>query len=159
MPLSPYWRPATKTPFVEFRILNSAVGVFDVFEQAGRAEHLEPAVDAAQELGRRDKPLDRIELRALDHPRRGAELAAWIKLRLDPAVAAGLDQAGKNLHPFVLGIVQRLRAQLHHDRSLRVEAAGRQSERNAGTHPAQNVSAAEFSVDPPCHCLLPPSMS
>src|ERR1019366_3163193 len=128
--LEPFVGAQRQKGFVEFRILNSALSVFNVFEQTGRPEHLEPAVNAAQELGRRDKPLDRIELRALDHPWCGAELAAWIKLRFDPPVAAGLDQPGKNLHPFVLGVIERLRPELHYDGSgLRPNVNGRQPPR------------------------------
>ena len=76
-----------------------------------------------KELRRSDKTLDRIELRAFDHARRCAELAAGIEFGFDTAFAAGLDQAAENLHPLVLGVVQGLRAQLHHDRCLRIDAA------------------------------------
>src|SRR6516162_3250453 len=85
--------------------------MFNVLEQARRAEHFETAVNTAQELRRSHESLNRIELRALDHPRCGAELASGIKFCLDFSVAAGLDQAGEHFHPFMLRIVEGLRAQ------------------------------------------------
>src|SRR3974390_24799 len=120
--------------------------MFDVLEQARRAEHFVTAVDTAQELRRSHESLNRIELRSLDHPRCGAELASGVKFCLDFSVAAGLDQAGEHFHPFMLRIVEGLRAQFHNDRCLGAKLGRRQSKSNAGAHTVQNSSPGENSV-------------
>src|SRR3974377_1506986 len=121
--------------------------MFDVLEQARRAEHFVTAVDTAQELRRSHESLNRIELSALDYPRWGAELASGLKFCLDFSIAAGLDQAREHFHPFMLRIVECLRAQLHNDRCLGAKASRRQSKNNAGAHTPQNCSPGEISVD------------
>jgi len=83
-------------------------------ESTRSRHHLEPVVDADEELGRKNGALDRAELRAFDLPRDRAELARGINLRLDPAAGVFLDRGGVVLGELVGRIVQGRKRYLHH---------------------------------------------
>src|SRR3984893_4362727 len=85
-----------------------------VGDETGGREHLVTSVDADQKFGRADIPLNRAELNAFNLAGYWSQLARRVNLALYSASRIPFHHCHESLAPFVLRIIVRGGAELHH---------------------------------------------